>query len=177
MQAYRSHAKLERFFSGVTEHTFEVKLGIVDPPLVDYLTRLLIQCVRADQLHGFRTARGHLVREFGRLVAEAETRIGVARRHLHRYIGDLALFWTGIFPESLRHTAADADLDEFDACCLLGKRAYLVASAIPPASEDAAASDVLERVGLDFKRCAYGLREVRRQWEEDAEDSGSSLIE
>ncbi|MFO7904954.1 MAG: hypothetical protein ACQESR_10610 [Planctomycetota bacterium] len=176
MPARHPNTNLERFFSGVTEYTFEVKLGIVDPPLVDYLSALLVHCVRTDQLHGFRTAGGHVVREFGRLIEEAETRIGAARRRVHRYIGDLAMFWTGVFPESLRQTEAKSDLDEFGTYCLVGKRAYLLASSIPPESEDAAASDVLERLGLDFERCAYGLREVRRQWEDDATDPGSSLM-
>lgn len=175
MPARHPNTNLERFFSGVTEHTFEIKLGIVDPPLIDYLSALLVHCVRADPLHGFRAAGGQVIRELGRMVEEAETRIGAARRRVHRYIGDFAMFWTGVFPESLRRTEADCDVDTFETYCLLGKQAYLVASSIPPEAADAAASDVLERLGRDFERCAYGLREVRRQWEEDAAAPGSSL--
>ena len=167
---------LERFFSGLTEHTFEVKLGIVDPPLVDYLSDLLVHFVRADQAGGLRAPGGRVVSDFGRLLEEADTRIGAARRRIHRCIGDLAMFWTGVFPEFLRRTRTGADLDEFDACCSCGKRAYLIASSIPPEAANAAASDVLERLGLEFERYAYGLREVRRQWEDDADDRYLPII-
>jgi len=157
---------LQRYFSGLAEHTFEVKLGIVDPPLIDYLSGLLVRCVRTDQLHGVGTPRGRALRELGLMVKEAETRIGMARRRLYRCVGDFAMFWTGLFPESLRQSRSDADVDQFEAYCLHGKRSYLIASSIPPDNEDAPSAELLERLGVDFEMCAYGLREVRREWEE-----------
>lgn len=176
MRYHQQKTTLEKFFSGLTEYTFEVKLGIVDPPLVDYLSGLLVHSVRTDQLRGFQAPGGCVMTEFGRLLAEAETRIGAARRRIHRCIGDLAMFWTGVFPEALRQTKTDADLDEYRAYCSFGKRAYLIASSIPPDVENAATSDVLERLGLEFERCAYGLQEVRRQWENDGGEHTPPLI-
>ena len=84
---------LQRFFCGLTEQTFEVKLGIVDPPLIDYLSELLVRSVRADRLHNVRTPRGQTLRELGRMVEEAEARVGSARRRVYRSVGDIAMFW------------------------------------------------------------------------------------
>ena len=166
MQAQQPMTTVQRFFCGLAEQTFEVKLGIVDPPLIDYLSDLLVRGVRADQIHNIRTPRGESIRELGQLVEEADARVGMARRRIHCCIGDFAMFWAGLFPESLRNTRSDAEVDQFSAYCLHGKRAYLIASSIPTDEEDAAAAEVLERLGLDFEMCAYGLREVRREWEE-----------
>ena len=176
MQAKQQITALERFFCGLAEHTFEVKLGIVDPPLVDYLSELLVHGVRTEQLHSVRTPRGQAIHELGLMVKEAETRIGTARRTIHRCIGDFAMFWAGLFPESLRYAKTDADVDQFGEYCLYGKRAYLIASSIPTDRENAAPSDVLERLSLEFEMCAYGLREVRREWEDSSEDPSASLI-
>ena len=149
MQAKQQSTALERFFCGLAEHTFEVKLGIVDPPLVDYLSELLVHGVRTEQLHSVRTPRGQAIHELGLMVKEAETRIGTARRAIHRCIGDFAMH---------------------------GKRAYLIASSIPTDQEDAAPSDVLKRLGTEFEMCAYGLREVRREWEDASDDPSVPLI-
>ena len=176
MQVQQQITALERFFCGLAEHTFEVKLGIVDPPLVDYLSGLLVHGVRTDQLHAVRTPRGQAVHELGLMVQEAETRMGTARRTIHRRIGDFAMFWAGLFPESLRHARTDADVDQFGEYCHHGKRAYLIASSIPADHKYAAPADVLERLSLEFEMCAYGLREIRREWEDSSEDPSGPLI-
>ena len=150
-------ATLQRFFSGLAEQTFEAKLGVVDPPLVDYLSGLLVQYVHTEQVHPLRTATHEPLQAFHRLSQEAETRVDSARRRIHRYIGDIAMFWAGLFPESLRQTRNDADLNRFDEYCLTGKRSYLIASSIPTNQTDAAADDVLERLGLRFEMCALRL--------------------
>lgn len=176
MQVPQPLTPLERFFTGLAEQTFEVKLGIVDPPLIDYLSNLLVRCVRTEQLHAVRSPRGHTLRELEQMVEEAETRIGSAKRRIHRCIGDFAMFWTGLFPESLRRIRTDADIDRFGEYCLHGKRAYLIASSIPTDDDQAVPDDVLERLGLEFEMCAYGLREVRREWEETETDPDGPLI-
>ncbi len=167
MEAKQPNNLLRRFFSGLAEQTFEVRLGVVDPPLIDYLSGLLIRCVRHDALHRVRGASGRPLRELDRMVTEASARIGSARRTVHRHIGDFALFWAGLFPEALSRASGESELDRFGAYCAQGKRAYLIASSIDTdvVSPDRAPSDVLQRLGLHFEMCAYGLREVRREWE------------
>ena len=92
MQAPQRSTTLQRFFSGLAEHTFEVKLGVVDPPLIDYLSNLLVRGVRTEELATIGKPRGKAALQLGRLVEEAETRIGAARRRVHRRVGDFAMF-------------------------------------------------------------------------------------
>ena len=93
---------LERYFAGLAENTFESQLGVADPPLIDYVTHLLIRFVKSDSVFRVRALNGRPVYEVAEMVVEAEQRIGDARREVHRHIGDFTLFWTGLYPEMLR---------------------------------------------------------------------------
>jgi len=166
---------LRRFFSGLAEHTFQVRLGVVDPPMIEYVGTLLLRFIRADQPRLPSPPMGRPRLDLDRLLMAAEPRGGAARRELHRQIGDFALYWTGLFPESLRRRHAPSDLDWYHSYCLLGKRAYLIASEIE-APDDAAPGALLERLGQHFEMCAYGLREIRRAWETPEPGSGPSAF-
>jgi hypothetical protein len=167
---------LQRFFFGLAEQTFEVKLGVVDPPLVDYLSRLLVRSVRLDQFPNLRRPHGEAIGEISRLFEEADRHAAIERRRFHRHIGDYTMFWVGLFPESLRHPKSDAEMNPLGEYCLCGKHAYLTASSIPAEDEGAPSCDVLQRLGLEFEMCAYGLREVRREWEESEEELPGPLL-
>src|SRR5262249_6420334 len=92
---------LARFFSGLCEYVFEGRLGLADPPLVDYLSGLMLRFARLDSVQRVRNLAGRPVVEVADMLSEAEGRIGLARRDVHRHIGDVTLFWTGVYPESL----------------------------------------------------------------------------
>src|SRR5689334_21436214 len=47
----RSQSVLYRFFSGLAEYTFEARLGVADPPLVDYIALLLTRFVHCDTIY------------------------------------------------------------------------------------------------------------------------------
>ena len=84
---------------------FESQLGVADPPLVDYLSDLMLRFARLDTVHRVRNLAGRPVVEVADMLSEAESRIGLARRDVHRHIGDVTLFWTGVYPESLPQAA------------------------------------------------------------------------
>lgn len=165
----------ERFFAGVTEHAFASTLGVVDPPLVDYLTELLLRFVRSDAVFGVRSVRGERLTQVAEMLEEAHQRIGPARRRVHRHIGDFTLFWTGVYPEMAERLkqlgGKDALLDYRDQ----GRRAYFVASRLPGA-ESAPTADLLERLADQFELVGYGLGEVRKAWEEREEGDTRLLI-
>src|SRR5215203_440131 len=94
-------ASLRDFFAGLAEYTFESRLGVADPPLVDYLAELLARFVRSDQVYSVRSPVGSRLNRVTDMLAEAESRTGEARRQVHRHIGDFTLFWTGVYPEAL----------------------------------------------------------------------------
>ncbi len=172
-----SSTLLSRFFAGLAEQTFQTHLGVADPPLVDYVGNLLVRFLRYDTLYRIRNLSGRRVQELGQMLAEAEARIGDARREVHRHIGDFTLFWAGIFPESLGGTRGPVQFDRFVYYCEHGKRAYLIASSIETEHDEDAPAEVLERLSEQFELCAYGLREIRREWERrDGDDIPRALL-
>lgn len=169
--------RLKGFFAGVTENTFNTQLGVADPKLVDYLTDLLLRFVRPEQTHRIRSVTGKPLVDIGEMVDEATRRMGDAKHELHIYIGDFALFWTGVYPEALRRKSRHGEHDQYLDYCSFGKRSYQIASQIDSSDEEAPDSEVLERLSDRFELCAYGLREVRREWEKkDGDFPGGILL-
>lgn len=171
MYPHSAQAALRRFFTGLAEFTFQARLGVVDPPMVDYLAELLARFVHADALHTVRTPVGRRLTEVAEMAVEAEHRNGEARRAIHRHIGDYTLFWTGVYPEALKRLRRADRLDHFIDYCQQGKRSYLIASQLG-ASDKAEESQVLERISREFELCVYGLGEIRKQWESGEDNAG-----
>lgn len=168
---------LRRFFAGLVECTFQSRLGVADPPLVDYISDLLTRFVRYDVVYRIRDLKGRPLLEVAEMLAEAEKRVGDARREVHRHIGDYTLFWVGVYPESLRRKQSPIKRDHLIDYQQEGKRSYWIASTIETDTDRNAPADVLERLSRQFELCAYGLQEVRREWERrDEGDSETFLI-
>lgn len=171
---------LTRLFAGITEHAFLTTLGVADPPLVDYLSVLLSRFVHSDAVYRLRDSDGRTLGELTGMVVEAEKlpAEGRTRREYHRHIGDFALFWSGLFPEAVNRMQSAPVKDHLVNFTALGKRSYYIASTYGGRTYQDEAP-VLRRLSEQFELCAYGLREVRREWEELAQQpppSGSGLI-
>ncbi len=170
---------LYRFFAGLTEYAFQTRVGLADPPLVEYLTDLLTRFVRLDTLISLRSLAGQPLNEIAEMLLEADARVGDARRQAYRHIGDFTLFWTGVYPEALQRLQRSARKDSFIDYCEQGKRSYLIASTIRTGDKDEE-GEVLERLSHDFELCVYGLGEVRREWERrepDAPPGGPIMLD
>ena len=168
-----SQTVLQRFFAGLTESTFQARLGVADPPLTDYLSQMLVRFVHSDAVYRFRDLTGKQLTEVVEMIIEGEARIGEARREVHQHIGDFVLFWAGVYPESLHRLKGPKSQDRFVDYCEQGKRSYYIASRIEAGKEmdDNAPGDVLERLSDQFELCMVGLGEVRREWERRDESS------
>ena len=162
---------LRRLFAGVTETTFQTQLGVADPRLIDYLSALLSRFVHVDIIHRLKDDAGRRLFQVVDMVAEAADLPpeGRTAREMHRHIGDYALFWTGVYPEALHRLRSAVCKDFFVDYCAQGKRSYYIASTFEedPYREESA---VLRRLSNEFELCAYGLREVRREWEKNRPD-------
>ncbi|MGB7345056.1 MAG: hypothetical protein WBD20_12655 [Pirellulaceae bacterium] len=169
------NSTIERFFSGLSEFIFHSKLGVADVQLVDYLSDMMLRFVRVEALHRVRKSNGKPATEVFQMLCEAEQRIGLARREVHRHIGDVTLFWSGMYPEALRRQKPGQTRDGFLDYCHQGKRAYAIAAEIQ-AGEDRPSCDLLSRLSEHFELCAYGLREVRREWEEGDNTKNGLLL-
>jgi len=165
---------LHRFFAGITEYTFTTRLGIADPPLVDYLSALLTHFTRTDAIFGLRTPTGQRLSDVIDMLAEAQARQGSARRRVHRHIGDFTLFWLGVYPETAEKRRRNCK-DSLISYQEQGKRNYLIASRLP-ADQDSAPDELLEKLSDQYELCVYGLGEVRKQWEEREGNDGVPIL-
>ena len=156
---------LRRLFAGLTEQTFIQTIGVADPPLTDYLSEMLSRFIHVDAIYRLRDSTGKRLEEVAEMMIEAEALPeGRTRREVHRHIGDFTLFWTGVYPERLRRLRDALSKDHFIDYCAQGKRSYYIASTF----EDDRFRDealVLRRLSEEFELFAYGLRQVRQQWE------------
>ncbi len=166
-------AALRRYFAGLTEFAFETRLGVADPPLIEYLGDLLTRFVRTDAVFNVRNLTGRQLDAVADMLVEAEARVGEARREVHRHIGDFTLFWTGVYPEALEHFQRGPRKDFFLDYCAHGKRAYYIASTIPTRDDRQDENAVLSRLSHEFELCVYGLTEVRKEMQRRETDGES----
>lgn len=175
MDTTRDDDQLGRFFTGLAEHTFQTRLGVADPPLVDYIAKLLSRFVHSDQIYRVRRPDGRRLTEVAEMLLEAESRIGSPKREVHRHIGDFTLFWTGLFPEAVHGPGRRMRLDALLDYRQQGKRAYFIASTLPT-DDDPSENNVLERLSHEFDLCCYGLTELRKEWEQRDGDNGERPV-
>jgi hypothetical protein len=155
---------LKRLFAALTEHAFQVELGVADPRLVDYVSDLLVRFTRTDVIYRVRNAEGRRLEEVVEMLVEAEERVARPRREIHRHIGDFTLFWLGVYPEALSRLRAADRADSLLDYREQGKLSYRIASEFDsePYEEEA---PVLRRLSDEFELCTAGLRRVRYEWE------------
>ena len=157
---------IDRFFRGLTEYAFHTRLGIVDPPLVDYVSLLLVRFLRTEPAVPSRGSAAVVSADVARLLVEAAgQRASAEAREECRHIGDLTLFWSGLYPEALRRVDTPGCADRRAAYREMGKRAYQLASVLEPA-DAAEARRLFEQLSEEYDLCVEGLSEVRKIWGE-----------
>jgi len=167
MFSARDPSDVDRFFRGLTEYAFHARLGVVDPPLVEYVAVMLVRFMRNERLAVLPAA--------GEESADVTHRLLAARRHAdpaeareeYRHIGDVTLFWSGLYPEAIARHLGPAPDDPLVGYRQAGRRAYWLAASLEP-QEAAEERSLLERLSHDYDLCVEGLAEVRRAWGEAA---------
>ena len=167
MFSARGPSDVDRFFRGLTEYAFHARLGVVDPPLVDYVAVMLVRFMRNERLTVLPGAGEESADVTHMLLAAKRHADAAEAREEYRHIGDVTLFWSGLYPEAIaRHRTPGprADLVGYKEA---GKRAYELAAALEPA-EALEGRSLLERLSHEYDLCVEGLGEVRRAWGEAA---------
>ena len=165
MFAARGPSDIDRFFRGLTEYAFHARLGVVDPPLVDYVALLLVRFLRHDALGSPPAGEG--TSDVATLLVAARDHAPDTARAEYRHVGDYTLFWTGLYPEAVERLRKPGLVDQFVDFRAAGKQAYWLASMLEP--DDAAEERLLfERLSRDYDLCVEGLGEVRRAWSDAA---------
>jgi len=168
MSAPHDPSDIDRFFRGLTEYAFHARLGVVDPPLVDYVAVLLVRFLRHERVASLPGVGGEETAEVAKMLMVAQRHASAAEaREEYRHIGDFTLFWSGLYPEALRRFRHAGPIDRLLDYREAGKRAYWLASTLEP--DDAAEERrLLERLSHEYDLCVEGLAEVRRAWGEAA---------
>lgn len=167
---------LRRMFKGLVDAAFCAEIGVCDPTLTDYIADLLVSFVHVDALQAAQRGRGRRLYQLADMLEEVfgddEGDSGPADFHLHRHIGDFALFWSGVYPESLRRRRGLAGKDHLLDYVVHGKRSYAIAADLGD-DDTSPPSALLSRLSREFEVCCHGLGLVRRSWE-DADPGGAN---
>lgn len=159
---------LRRLFAGLVESVLYCELGMCEPKLAHYLVELLTQFTHIDRCYILCNRRGRRLEEVAEMLTDAYTGENVkgARRDrlVHKHIGDYTLFWSGVYPESLRKLRGQHRKDHLIDYLQQGKRSYAIASELS-GEESRPPAEVLRRLSENFEFCVYGLGLVRRGWE------------
>ena len=149
---------LDRLFAGSAEHVLLAEMGLADVTLVEYVSDLLGRFLHCDRIFAVRGPRGRRLERIVDMLAAAEDidLPATRRREIHQHVGDFALFFTGLFPETAarRHAA----LGGVAGLTRQGKRAYLLAG---EESADRPPGPLLRRLSDEFETCQQGLRLIR----------------
>jgi hypothetical protein len=160
---------LHRLFSGTVQQVFYSDVGMCDPQIAEYLAGMLSQFIHVDDFYPFKDASGRRIQDLAEMLTHTELGSDVPRiqrdRTVHQHIGDVALFWTGLFPEGLGRLDRLGEGDRIAAYLEQGKRSYALASKLTIRPDDEPPAGVLRRLSDGFEYCVYGLHLCRKEWD------------
>lgn len=158
---------LRQLFTALTEKSFTEHLGWPDLNVTTYLSDLLVDFTRTDQLYKIKNQHDQSVETVVDLLYESEVMLRAQsldrERDVHRHIGDFTLFMAGLFPEYLRRlkTAGLVYHKDFLVDYVkTGKRSYGIVAKM--GRDDAQTNPPLfKKLSENFELCVTGLGFVR----------------
>lgn len=175
MREELSHQPLHQFFNGLVDEVVPSSTGLDHRGILAYLADLLKRFAAVSEVYRLRDLEGRRLAHVAELMHEVEHGLGSFsesfERDFRRHIGDLTLFWTGVFPEALPRLQGARSPDHAVDYVREGRRAYLAVSRMEETSgeEERRRAALFHRLALHFELCAAGLNAVRREWEHRAE--------
>ncbi len=165
------HHPLRQLFGTLAEKAFTEKLGWPDFNVSAYVSKLLVDFTRTDQLHRIKNAAGERVEAVVDLLYESEVTHEAGsfgrEREVHRHIGDFTLFMAGLFPEYLTRIKT-ADLiyhkDFLVDYIKTGKRSYRIVAEFglePGAATEQPPPPLFRKLSENFELCVVGLGFIR----------------
>ncbi|GAC1658469.1 MAG: hypothetical protein NVS9B15_20230 [Acidobacteriaceae bacterium] len=156
---------LHDFFQALVEPRFEAA-GVVDATVSEYVVTLLSEFVDGRNLYRVRNAEGKPLHDLGEMLLESDPVYGAAanfdrEREVRKHIGDYALFFTGMFPESINSNRLRRHrLENFVDFVRAGKESYHIVAQFDLYEYEGEAY-VFEQLSRAFERCVLGLNQVR----------------
>lgn len=155
---------LYQLFHDVVADTYMHQLGLADPRVNSYIANVLAGFAQMDRLYRLHDEEGHPIQELEDMLAASDPINGTApsfdaERAARRHIGDYALFFAGMYPESTQQRHASASFSELVET---GKKSYYIVSLFD-LFEYADEAPLFARLSDWFERCVYGLTLVREE--------------
>ena len=164
----QTHHPLEPFFQQAVRESYEGKLGLHDPDVIGYVSRVLCDFSDADNLFKVRDAAGHAKDELEAMILASDPIHGSApsfdaERAMRKYVGDYSLFVAGMVPEAIDAGGSEASRrPTLGELIKAGKESYYVVSQfnIFEYKKEAA---LFTRLSEQFERYILGLALVREE--------------
>lgn len=159
---------LESFFHRAVLNSYEGKLGLNDPELTDYVTRMLCDFSESGNLFRLRDAMGCPIEDLQQMVRAADPVLGTApsfdaERSIRKYIGDYTLFVAGMCPEMMTaRPGSQAPRPTLGELIQTGKESYFIVSQFN-LFEYKKQAPLFTRLADSFERCILGLGLIREE--------------
>jgi hypothetical protein len=159
---------LEPFFQQAVRDSYEGKLGLHDPDVIAYVSRVLCDFSEANSLFKARDAAGHPKDELDAMIVASDPVNGTAssfdtERAMRKYIGDYALFVAGMVPEAIDSGASDTNRrPTLGELIRAGKESYFIVSQFN-VFEYKKEAPLFSRLSEQFERYILGLALVREE--------------
>jgi len=157
---------IRELFHSLVQRTFHRQLSLSEPAVSRYVADLLVDFTHQDQVFRIRDARGKRIEEVAEMLVEGDVALNATsferEREVHKHIGDFTLFWTGVYPEMLRHLRAASRTDHLVDYVSQGRKSYQIASTFEYGSY-AEEAPVLRQLSHEFEACMVGLHLVRQE--------------
>lgn len=163
----------------VWRHFFE-DVRLEDPQVTTYVTALLADFARTENLYRIRNAQGKRLEDVGEMLIESNPLLEAAsfdrEREVRKHVGDYTLFMTGLFPESVAKArrARQLRLDAFVDFVRAGKESYAIVSSFNQ-FEYKEEAPLFRRLSENFELCVVGLNLVKQDLEEFQRESYQRL--
>jgi hypothetical protein len=159
---------LEPFFQQAVRDSYEGKLGLHDPDVIAYVSRVLCDFSESNSLFKARDTAGHSKDELDAMIVASDPVNGTAlsfdaERAMRKYIGDYALFVAGMVPEAIDSGAPEATRrPTLGELIRAGKESYFVVSQFN-VFEYKKEAPLFARLSDQFERYILGLALVREE--------------
>jgi len=169
MREVSSDHPIRRFFAEALHESLSGKLGLQNAEDCErYLGEMLVNFLHHDGLYAIRDAEGRRVVAVTDMLVEGDVRLNAdsfaREREVHQHIGDFLLFWSGVFPEFLKHLKAPLAKDALLDPIRQGQYSYYVASTFDH-GDYADQAPVLRRLSEEFEAFRDGLGMLRTSFE------------
>jgi hypothetical protein len=160
---------LQRLFRELVTRNYSSKcVGLGNPEVCGYVANMLCEFCDAEQLYKIRSAEGRALSDVGEMLLESNPVYGDCpsfdrERQVRKHIGDYALFFTGLFPESINHFRLRRQrMENFIDFMRAGKESYYIVSKFE-FFEYTKVAPLFAQLSEEFERCVYGLNMVKNE--------------